>query len=49
VSVVILPRRWAWFEEGAVNEWIISNELVVRFDSAEVLVIDLGERSNALD
>lgn len=49
VSVVILPRRWAWFDERSVNEWIISNELVVRFDSAEVLVIDLGEPSGALD
>jgi hypothetical protein len=41
VSVLILPRQWAWYEESAVDAWIESNGFDVPFSSADVLVIDL--------
>jgi len=39
VRVVIIPRRWAWFDTETVNSWIHDNELDVVVSNRESLAV----------
>jgi len=42
VGVVILPRRWRWFDDDLVDEWIRRNELVVLERNIDALAIKVS-------
>jgi hypothetical protein len=45
VSVVIIPRQWAWYDDDAVEQWITDNNLDVIERNADALAVHLGHSS----
>ena len=42
VNVVILPRRWTWFDDDLVEQWIDRNDLAVLERNIDALAIEIG-------
>ncbi len=41
VTVVVLPRRWAWFDEAAVDDWVAAHDLDVLVANRDAVTIAL--------